>query len=441
MALSAITRSCMGSFSLHGRSFAYQQKYSFSSSISLRDSFEQQRVYLDYQRMLNSQKAHALFRWTFDYQLKQQKILPEGNDQKDWKSLQSVFSQKYSVELPPFSEKSSESMLWGMIHQMTPPLDQDSRALENYGPETYIRNGTDLYWSQYPPSVPLTRKVEHLSFSASRIQHILDQFEGKLPKPQLTSNSDQEALNYTMHSGEEDALAAHLLALRYLTSQTMVHEIGCWNGSNLINFLQLARLHNLKPSGCIGTDINHPALNFAHLTSQMLGLSNPQFYCAHALTPIDPSKPGFEGNKILCLALRVIPVLDLASAKEFLKVNCLRDKDVVLVLSYATRKGQSYENNLAKSSEKGGYEYRSEEFDGGVTFYAPFPDPEIYKKHRLEIVANTYYDTKGFQSLISNLGLHISDRVTVGRFSDNEREVVSITSGPYTLEPRKMARS
>ncbi|MGE0630794.1 MAG: hypothetical protein AB7O96_00170 [Pseudobdellovibrionaceae bacterium] len=377
--------------------------------------------------MLNSQKAHALFRWTFDRQLKQQNILPEGNDQNDWKSLQSVFSKKYSVELPPFSEKSPESMLWGMIHQMTPLLVQDSRTLEKYAPEAYIRSGTDLYWSQYPPSIPLTRRVEQLSFSTSKIQYILDQFEEKLPKPQLTSHSDQEAVNYAMYSGEEDALAAHLLALRYLSSQTMIHEIGCWNGSNLINFLHLARLHNQKPSSCIGTDINHPALNFAHLTSQMLGLSNPQFYCAHALTPIDPSKLGFEGNKILRLALRVIPVLDLASAKEFLKTNCLRDKDVVLVLSYATRKGQSYENNLAKSSEKGGYEYRAEEFDGGVTFYAPFPDPELYKKYRLEVVANTYYDTKGFQSLISNLGLHISDKITVGRFSDNEREVVSIT--------------
>ncbi|MGE0197303.1 MAG: hypothetical protein AB7S94_00895 [Simkaniaceae bacterium] len=130
MALSAITRSCIGSFSPYGRFFAYQQKHSFSSSISSRNSFEQQRLYLDYQRMLNSQKAHALFRWTFDRQLKQQNILPEGNDQNDWKSLQSVFSKKYSVELPPFSEKSPESMLWGMIHQMTPLLVQDSRTLE-----------------------------------------------------------------------------------------------------------------------------------------------------------------------------------------------------------------------------------------------------------------------------------------------------------------------
>ena len=147
-----------------------------------------------------------------------------------------------------------------------------------------------------------------------------------------------------------------LLTTAYLDENTLIHEMGCWNGENLVRLLYYSYLQGKTPISCIGTDINNTALNFSESIFRYLGNSSPhvQFHLANAQHSLDFKSLDLIYTKEVKVGLRVIPVLEPEHAKQALIAirNSFKSPDSVLVISYPTLRGMMYELNQKRASEK-----------------------------------------------------------------------------------------
>lgn len=316
-----------------------------------------------------------------------------------------------------------------------PLLISKGQPVRRFGLQDYVSTISEFQWALSQVSYPFTRLEEPVPQDYSSIQDLLDQCPHPHVVPQQgerSSPTSEAAQKDALLSGERDASAAILLTTPYINEGTFVHEIGCWNGQNLINLLFYNVLHGRVPKYCLGTNINSLALSMAESTASLFKIDGSlmNFCLANALEPFDPSFLNLGFHSEVKLALRVIPVLEPSYAVEFLKsvrasIQC---KEATLVVSYAVPKGTMYETNLSRSQDSSQPQFTKKDFVGGETFYASFSNRSLLPKYLQahddpHVVLNTYYSEEGFAQLVEKGGFEVLETIRIERDTDNERIV------------------
>jgi hypothetical protein len=350
---------------------------------------------------------------------------PAMSAEEKWKLLQHILKQN-SFDLPDYDSSNLYQSLHFLYRLFADPqIFHDKRLL--------LQTAGDYYWSAHPLSVPFTHnRLENSTSILSSYQYIMDQLSPELQQLspcQATSSQHQEMMDKLLSNMEEDAFAMHLLLLSSLQADTVIHELGCWNGQNLINLAFYTHLKGRSLAGCVGTDINLLAIKAAQTFSEVLGLKTEtfKFGLAHALVPLDVRNLLFPYKKQIKLGLRLIPVLDETSIRKLFEQlsQHLGDEDK-LCLSYALNEGEMYNKNLQRVRESS--HYYSIKFKQGITFRTQFPGSGVSHLADTSIVLNTYFSREGFRELIDEYGFKITHSITVGRYSDNHREVCVLES-------------
>ena len=250
--------------------------------------------------------------------------------------------------------------------------------------------------------IPLTLNPEKVTTDLSSIRTIIDKIslEGK---PEEASKEQAYALLHT----ERDA-AAIMLISPLIRKNCLFHEMGCWNGVSSIHNLIYCKSRNKGwPKYYLGTDINPRALGLAKMTFDYFDLPiHSRFVCANATQPFGLFSKYPDAHSIVQLALRVIPVLDLESAKALFSVasNELRHpegRDSYFVVSYALPKGTYYkeltENVGHVMCSDGKLRYRWFENIGTGESGTVFEGESKQDKNKR--VVNTFYSDEDFKDL------------------------------------------
>lgn len=396
--------------------------------------------YLAFQKAPNIQKIRLLTLQCLVDEMDPQKTslintLDDSHLEATWNRAQTQLALT-DEPLPPYIEEDSEStskeqinvhkihnrgFLALLINQNAPYIEQSLQTPEF------------KFWFLNPPSVPFTRVNENVGDreTLSRRRYIVEQLGPAITalQPLASANSqDQELMERLLSNSEEDAFSMYLMLLPYLNPDTIVHEIGTWNGQNLLNIAMYAHLKGRAVAGCIGTDINPVALNFAKSMAKGLGLDERyiKFKWAHGIMPLDINNLGIAHDTSVKIGIRFIPVLDRQSISLFFEqTQRILGKNDILGLSYAMAKGKLYESNLAKAL-KGEEGYYVQKFEEGTTIFKPLlPEinPETGILEDKLTVLNTYFSEKEFRSLIAHHGLMIIDHLVVGNDAENFRGV------------------
>jgi len=215
--------------------------------------------------------------------------------QESWEQLEKALKNR-SIIFPTFKSAFLQEGVQSLFRLFPRKLLNNASLNTHFKESDYITNPTEFYWFSHGPSFPFIRIPNQIDFNSSRISYIIEQVNAL---PPLFEPIEQEIQNWIYYSSAEDALGTLILATPQLSKDTLVHEIGSWNGENLFNLLYHSYLHKKTIAGCIGTDINVLALNIAETTADIMGLSDPfvQFYLANASTPIDLLHLGISYQK------------------------------------------------------------------------------------------------------------------------------------------------
>ena len=305
--------------------------------------------------------------------------------QADWSLLRKEWREREIGELPSLSGGNHDLQLFQALFGICPRvLIKDGQQITVYHPEDYIYTANDLRWASYPLSFPFPNDPSLGPNVADRLKPILNQLSpltSKLPLTSACLAEDQVVMQQLLASAEADALAAYFLALPYLVQEGTIHEVGCASGRNLFNLLLYGHLQgDLKISAAIGSDINHAYLKSGEVASKMLGLDQGvKFYFANAADSFPLDQLGYDSsNPILKVALRLLPVLNLKSAKLFLNMTreAMRNPESACILSYALPRGRRWENSLLE--HKRGV-LSIESFGEGITAFKekPFPGTDV----------------------------------------------------------------
>lgn len=383
--------------------------------------------YLFLQKATNQQKVETTIQQALEKMLSVfGQAVMETTTPGAWQQLHAVLKSR-SIEFPPFQGYISEDDILTLFRLFPRKLLKGDACTVDFDVSEYVTTPTDLLWFYQRFSFPFTRHQEKIDFDPSRIAYILKQTE---TPSSLAEPVEQEIQDWIYHSSTEDALGALLLATAHLDRDTIVHEIGTWNGENLFNILYHSYLQKRVIAGCVGTDINIPALNIAEASASILGLAEPlvQFHLANAVKPASLSSLGISYTKEMRIALRVLPLLEPQNGRAFLQAvkDSIKTQNSFLILSYAIPQGKMYEQNSRIASSDPNL-VQKEEFSGGSIFRTPFPEklpPNMQSSRRHNTVLNTYYTVDGFNTLAKECGFKIVHTVMVGEYSDNDRAVV-----------------
>lgn len=337
----------------------------------------------------------------------------------NWERLRTAFPSS----LPPISEAVLDDdaivALFNLPRKFPPPIQS----------HPLINNVTEFYWASVLPTFPFTQTSADVR--SSRFHEI---FEQTSRPPNLPAPNDNALQNQIFQCSTEDSLAAILLATPHLNEKTLVQEDGCWSGETLFNLLYFTHLHGKKVAGSLGTDIHTSSLNIAETVSNLLGLQAPliQFRHSNSLYPIDLQSLRVPHTKLVRLAMRVLPVLTPDDGRRFLTNAraALPSPDSLLILSYALPKGKTFElNQMRAHSPSARAQFREILFDGGCSYFTPFPAPQLLPNtlatsSETDFLINTYYTTLGFEKLVNQCDFQILQQASVGRYSDNDRNVV-----------------
>lgn len=398
-------------------------------------------TYIKLHEGTDQEKTKRVFLHTFENTLRSLDLaFVEGSlaPEKSWDLLQNHLSEHHSYQLTSFNPDNSLKNIQELLKMFRRPLIKENRALDKPILSDYIFTPTEFAWEFAPVGVPFTGRNPGATTDLSKIQDILDQcpFPEALPRTyEKLSETDQKVQRYSLLNSEKDATAATLLATAYLDKTTLLHEMGCWNGQNLLNLLFYASLKGRAPTYCVGTDINYKALTMAQSVSSLLSIHEPfaQFHLSNALHPLDVNYLRVSFDKEVRLALRLIPILEPSRAKTFLskmRSSFKSSKDVAIV-SYAVPKGQRYEENLRRVRDSKQPQFTKEDFSGGVAFLQE-SDPKdelpsyLQESQNHRAIINTYYTVGGFSSLAQECGFEIQHAISV-HDADNERVVAALS--------------
>lgn len=257
-------------------------------------------------------------------------------------------------------------------------------------------------------SIPLTLGPERVTSDLSEIREILDQVRS--PERKKNKASKEEA--YALLHIERDAAAAIMLTSPLMgDGNCLFHEMGCWNGTNSIhNLMYCKSTIGRFPKYYLGTDINPRALGIAKMTFNYFDFPiHWQFFSANATQHFGLSSRYPDAQRIVQLALRVIPVLDFRSADALFSVASdeLKEKDSYFVVSYALPEGSNYNKLMAQVGmvssrwfEKFGVGESGTLFDKEEngkervvnTFYSDAEFKKLVEKHRFKVVSTIRAD-------------------------------------------------
>lgn len=404
-------------------------------------------LYTKFQEETNEVKTKKLFQFGLECAFSQFGIEPQLSgsagtkldEDLSWRKLQEFLRVNFEYKLPSLGADYTEN--FDTLAYLFPKvLIKEKNILEDPQPADYIFTPSEAFWALKLVGIPFTRHENTSIMDLSPIQEIIEQCpesQHLLQTGIIDNGSLQKIPYYALLSGEKDATAAILLATPYLDNRTIVHEIGCWSGQNLLNLFLYASYKQSIPKYFVGTDINSQALVIGNLMARMLELKEPsvQFHLANALFPPDLRALGLEFDKEVRMALRLLPVLDPNRGKEFLQKtkNSLKNRqEDVVILSYAVPTGMGYKKNLERIAGATQDIFIKTEFAEGVVFQQKI-DPSQQSSlpsHLLgmsdsHFVINTYYTDEGFAKLAQECGFKILYKVFV-KDADNNRTVVML---------------
>lgn len=406
-----------------------------STTYSKNTLFESRAIYIQFNESKNLEKIQQIFAHGLKQNLRSLGIGAETTSiEEQWAQLQKYLATYYSLSLAPINKESVHKNTQILFNIFRKPLIKEGRVISTYSSSDYISSFSDYMWGNTEVGIPFTRSHEKLKTDFTAIQDILDQCPNKAALPE--NCEDPNAIEHKIQicsllNDERDATAATLLATPHIDEQTLLHEIGCWNGQNLINLLFYASLKGKYPKYCLGTDINSVAVSMAGSSSSLFKFEAPfvQYYLANALDSFNSDNLQLDYKKTVKLALRVIPVLYPSQALTFLKNtrNSLNTDDVVIA-SYAIPRGDAYNRNLARSQP-----ITEPDFPGVTTFLQNFSKehitkfPQYLQNHKNpSCVLNSYYDEQAFFDLSRRAGFKIINSISIKRDTDNERVVVTL---------------
>lgn len=351
-----------------------------------------------------------------------------------WELLRKHLLDSHDYRLPLLNPNQHLSHLQSLLGLFQRPHIRGTQITESPTLSDYIFTPSEVFWGLTPEiQVPFTTGGIKLNTHLGEIQGLLDQVSGHDATPLVLKHDvDHKVQSYSLLNGTRDGAAAILLATPYLDSETLLYELGCWHGQNLMNLLFYASLRGRTPKRCIGIDINSQALTMAQSFASMIGLEEPflQFHLSNALFPLSPDIISRDFKKEVRLALRLIPVLEPNRAQIFLEKmrKGLRSSEDKMIVSFALPAGQRFDENMKRAETQ---IVKQEEFSGGTVFFQEFAPLEalpayLQDRGKCDVVVNTYYTIGGFERLIKQAGFSIDHTIHV-KDLDNERVAVTLS--------------
>lgn len=352
---------------------------------------------------------------------------------ENWKLL-----KRRGGDLFPDFDKDDLSTNLRALHEWHDrPLIKGTRILLQPSQSEYISTPNEAYWSM--PSnvgVPFSSAPETVSTDLSLIQDIADQFDDPQALIRRSVKLDSEEKKVQAYSllGQRDAAAAILLAIPYIAENTFLHEVGCWNGQNLLNLLFHASTYGKSPKYCLGTDINAVALGMAESVSDLFSLRPPlvQFHLANVLYPTDASVLRLTFQNEIRLALRILPVLDPSDGKKFLHNvrRSIQGRDAIVIVSYAIPGGETFQKNRQGATDSSHSQFTEDVFSGGIIFRNKVSNKNLPKHLRgvgkPNFALNSYYTKEGFSALVNECGFKIQKSISV--LDKDDDRVVALLS-------------
>lgn len=241
---------------------------------------------------------------------------------------------------------------------------------------------------------------------------------------------------YALLNTERDAAAAIMLTSPLIKDNCLFHEVGCWNGANSIHSLIYSKSrNNVWPKYYLGTDINPLAIGYAKMAFDYFDFPvRSHFGCENGTKPMGLSLRFPDVERIVQVALRVIPVLDRSSAKAFFLVagdelSSSLKKDSYLVVSYALPKGP-YNTRLIQDVGQFCLD------DGTVAFrwYEPFGSEGSgtlfqgdSKEDKNRRVVNTFYAENDFRDLFDESVFKVLKTIPAWESSGEARNVSQLS--------------
>lgn len=430
--ISFISRACSSSFYLSLPTFSRRSSQVLKSdlrSFGLNHHYSTDKEdgvshsgYLFFQELSEEKKREYFLSRCLDVALKRFKILQESTDLKGkWSLLQEHLLEKHKYELPPFFEENELENIDNLSSIFGRSLFLKNRILTNYNVQDYVFNPTEFSWAFEPSGVPFSLKKEIKDLDISSIADLFREssLHGLFFKDfDRLPAEKKKIISYSLLSSEKDAAVATVLTTPQLDATTFLHEVGCWNGQNLLNLLMFSSLYEQTPKFCFGTDINIGAIYKAEVLSKIL--LNPQFNIAFELSNVAAS-PDYKNfkipfEKIVLVALRVLPVMGNKQAEVFLKQirNYMQDEKGTFILSFVTPNGRAFERKkndpryLVNTDKETGVTYISQSLSNESTsFYNNFGFKEK------SIILNTYYTKEQFEELANKTGFRIHESIDI----------------------------
>lgn len=355
---------------------------------------------------------------------------------EDWTLLQRHLLTYFNYAVAPYDRDNIIKNLYIILKLFNLPLVKGTQVLSEPQWHDYLYNATEVFWGFNDVGLPFVRKSNELSGDIPSIRSMQRNVSDDSNKSEGLLSINQKVLKYSQINDAKDASAAIHLTAPLLDDSTLLYEMGCWNGQNLLNLLFYAQLNGKLPKYCLATDINPKALKMAECVASFLSINEPfiRFYLANAQYPLDCHSLGLSFSKEIRLALRLLPVLSPSDGKALIihVRNSFKRKDDSFILSYATQKGEMYEKNLSRATD---YLHRpqvaKEPFSYGISFWQEVPEDEkvfsfLPKLHASRYLMNTYYTEEGFNRLIKDCNFQIKNMIKV-QDSDNERITVELS--------------
>jgi hypothetical protein len=303
-------------------------------------------------------------------------------------------------------------------------------ALENAPtePRGVISNVSEEIWSKKGNiAVPLTLAQERVTTDLSSISNMVN----LVPREGRPIEGSKEQA-YALLNTEMDAAAAIMLISPLIKDNCLLHEVGCWNGTNSIHSLVYSKSRsNGWPKYYLGTDINRIALGYAKMTFDYFDFPvNSLFEFANGTKHLGLPSRFPDAERIVRLALRVIPVLDRSSAKAFFSVagdelGASIKKGSYLVVSYALPRGD-YNTKLIQNVGRVQFEngttalrwYEPFGVEGSGTLFQAESKEDINRR-----VVNTFYTDKDFRDLFDKSIFEVLETIPASESSGEDRNV------------------
>lgn len=160
---------------------------------------------------------------------------------------------------------------------------------------------TPFYWATHSPTFTFSPPVPNKESYHRLLREFDNQKDGKFTNFDCHIDQFLRALAFT---SSDDFIDSALLCVENVNEPTLVHDIGCWNGENLVNFILMSAIKGKNIAGAIGTDINFSAIEIANSLAEEIELNSNliQFHQFRAHDHFPYHLTNIDHNNILITA-------------------------------------------------------------------------------------------------------------------------------------------